>query len=143
MVNEDAGVCTPDPLPDATASFPTIRGEVAPDRARDCRLDGERDLLRPAFGEVTVAVNPITSDSEEKEEAAPLVLDEGSPPSIATKAALFEVPPLLEFSPNRAVPALSSVDISPSGGMLTTILFLSFPVCVASYSKEQATADNL
>jgi len=143
MVNEDAGVCTPDPLPDATASFPTIRGEVAPDRARDCRLDGKHSPRRPTPGEMTIAADSMISDPEEKEEAAPLVLDEGSPPSIATKAALFEVPPLLEFSPNRAVPALSSVDISPSCGMPTTILFLSFPICVACYSKEQATADNL
>ena len=64
MVNEEAGVCTADPLPDATASLPTIRGEVAPDHARDCRLDGERDLLGSAFGEVTVVVNHMTSDPE-------------------------------------------------------------------------------
>jgi hypothetical protein len=58
----------------------------------------------------------MTSDPEESEEATPLVIEDGSPPSIAAKAALFEVPPLLEFSPKRAVPALSSVDISPWGG---------------------------
>jgi hypothetical protein len=143
MVNEDASVCTPDPLPDAVASLPTIRGEVAPDRARDCRLDGERDLLEPTFGEATVVVSPRASDSEEREEATPLVLDEGSPPSIAAIAAFVEVPPLLEFSPSRAVPALPSVDISPSGKMLTTTLLLPFPVCVTCYSEEQDTADNL
>ena len=143
MANEDAGVCTPDPLPDAVASLPTIRGEVTPDRARDCRLDGERDLLKPTFGEVTVVVSPRASDPEEREEATPLVLDEGSPPSIAAIAAFVEVPPLLEFSPNRAVPALPSVDISPSGKMLTTPLLLSFPVCVTCYSEERVTADNL
>ena len=72
---------------------------------------------------MTVVANSSASDPEEREEATPLVLDDGSPPSIAAKAALFEVPPLLEFSPNRAVPALSSVDISPSGEMLTTAHF--------------------
>ena len=59
MVNEDAGVCTPDPLPEATASFPTIRGEVAPDRARDCRLDGERDPLRPTLLDPRLARRPL------------------------------------------------------------------------------------
>ena len=126
MVNED-GVCAPDPLPDATASFPTIRGEVAPDRARDCRLDGKHSPLRPTPGEMTIAADSMISDPEEKEEATPLVLDDGSPPSIAAKAALFEVPPLLEFSPNRAVPALSSVDISPSGETLATTHFSTAP----------------
>jgi hypothetical protein len=57
------------------------------------------------------------SDSEEKEEAAPLVLGEGSLPSIATIAVLLAVPPLLEVSPNRAVSKLPSVDIFPPSGM--------------------------
>ena len=100
MLKDDAGVCAPDELPDATVSFPNMRGEVAPDRARDCGLDGKCKPLRPTPDEVTIAADSTTSDPEEKEEATPLVLDAGSPPSIAARAALFEVPPLVEFSPS-------------------------------------------
>ena len=136
MVKDDAGVCAPDPLPDATVSFPSMRSEVVPDRARDC------EPLRPTPDEVTIAADSIASDPEEKEEATPLVLDDGSPPSIAAKAALFEVPPLLEFSRNRAVPALLSVDISPSGGMLTTTYF-PLQLHRLPLQIERSTADNL
>ena len=115
MVKDDAGVCAPDPLPDVTVSFPSMRGEAVPDRACNCRLDGECIPLRPTPDEVTIAVCSGASDPEEKGEATPLVLDDGSPPSIAANAAFCEVPPLLEFSPNRAVPTLSLIDISPSG----------------------------
>jgi len=82
----------------------------------------------------------MISDPEEREEATPLVIDDGSPPSIAAKAALFEVPPLLEFSPKRAVPALSSVDISPSGETQATTHFSSLHRVSL---PEQNTADNL
>ena len=41
MANEEAGVCTPDPLPDAAASILIPRGEAIPVR----RLGGERDLF--------------------------------------------------------------------------------------------------
>ena len=126
MVYEDVEVCVSDPLPDAIVSLPNMHGEVTPDRACDCRLDGERVPLCTTPGEVTVVANSSASDPEEREEATPLVLDDGSPPSIAAKAALFEVPPLLEVSPKRAVPALSSVDISPFGETQTTTLFFSF-----------------
>ena len=127
MVYEDAEVCVSDPLPDAIVSFPNMRGEVTPDRACDCRLDGERVPLCTTPGEVTVVANSSASDPEEREEATPLVLDDGSPPSIAAKAALFEVPPLLEVSPKRAVPALSSVDISPFGETQTTTFSFLLP----------------
>jgi hypothetical protein len=127
MVYEDTDVCVSDPLPDAIVSFPNMRGEVTPDRAWDCRLDGERVPLCTTLGEVTVVANSSASDPEEKDEATPLVLDDGSPPSIAAKAALFEVPPLLEVSPKRAVPALSSVDISPFGETQTTTFSFLLP----------------
>ena len=68
MVKDDAGVCAPDPLPDATVSFPSMRGEAVPDRARNCRLDGECNPLRPTPDEVTIAVGSRASDPEEKEE---------------------------------------------------------------------------
>jgi hypothetical protein len=117
MANEDAGVCTPDPLPDAVASDLIPRGETAPVRL----CIGEHDLVgskqNEATGVVSPRFRPTASDPEEREEAAPLVLGEGSLPSIAAIAALLAVPPLLEVSPNRAVSALPSVDIFPPGGM--------------------------
>jgi hypothetical protein len=119
-----------------------MSGEVAPDRARDCRLDGECNPLRPTPDEVTIAAGSMASDPEEKEEATPLVLDDGSPPSIAASAALFEVPPLLEFSPNRAVPTLSLVDISPSGETQTTT-HLFFLLIAPVFAPRAITADNL
>jgi len=91
---------------------------------------------------VTIAADSIASDPEEKEEATPLVLDDGSPPSIAARAALFEVPPLLEFSPNRAVPTLSLVDISPSGETQTTT-HLFFFLTAPFFAPRADTADNL
>ena len=106
-------VCTPDSLPDAIASLLITRGETAPRRAL-CEFTGERDLLLSTCDELTVVVCPRVSDSEERAEAAPLVLGEDPPPSIATDAAFVADPLLTEFSPNRAVPALPSVDISPS-----------------------------
>ena len=137
MANEDTSVCTPDPLPDAVASLLIPRGEIAPARAL-CELAGERDLFLSTFDEATDAMSPWVSDPEEKEEATPLVRGEGSPPSIATNAAFVPVPPLLEFSPNRAVPALPSVDIFPPCGMLrTTFLSYTFPAGVTCYSEEQ------
>ena len=80
MANEDAGVCTPDPLPDAVASFFIPRGEAVPVRIRV----GERDLVDSKLDEVTDVMNskfrPTASDSEEREEATPLVRGEGSLP---------------------------------------------------------------
>ena len=139
-MKDDAGVCAPDPLPDATVSFPSMRGEAVPDRARDCRLDGECNPLRPTPDEVTIAAGSMASDPEEKEEATPLVLDDGSPPSTAASAALFEVPPLLEISPNRAVPTQSLVDISPSGETQATHFFSFLSPVLAPGAM---TADNL
>jgi hypothetical protein len=123
MANEDASVCTPDPLPDAAASILIPRGEAIPVR----KLGGERDLFGAKLDGVADVMRsrlrPTASDSEEREEAAPLALGEGSLPSIATIAVLLAVPPLLEVSPNRAVSALPSVDISPPGGMRKTTFF--------------------
>ena len=117
MAYEGTDVCTPDPRPDAAASDLIPRGETAP--VRLCVV--ERDLVGSRLNEVTGVVSPrfrpTASDPEERKEAAPLVLGEGSLPSIAAIAALLAVPPLLEVSPNRAVSAPSSVDIFPPGGM--------------------------
>ena len=105
MVKDDAGVCAPDPLPDVAASFPNMHGEAVPDLASTGKFDGERKLLKPMLDETTIAVCPGTSDPvKEEEEATPLAKSEDSLPSIAAKAAFWEVPPLLEVSPNRAVP---------------------------------------
>ena len=69
MVYEDAEVCVSDPFPDAIVSFPSMCGEVTPDRAWDCRLDGERVPLCTTLGEVTVVANSSASDHEEKDES--------------------------------------------------------------------------
>jgi hypothetical protein len=103
MAYEDTGVCTPDPLPDAAASVLIPRGDIIPVRT----LGGERDLFFTKLDEVACVtcsrLRPTVSDPEEREEAMPLAIGEGSFPSSATIAALLAAPPLLEVSPNRAV----------------------------------------